>query len=398
MQGVIAFALSMAYTYTAVFYVQTVGLNALQLVLIGTALEASYFSFEVPTGVIADTYSRRLSVILGTFCLGATLFVVVGFGTFAALLLAQVISGIGYCLHSGAIEAWVADEVGEAAAGPAFVRGSQASLTGAVLGPLTGALLASGGVTLPILVGGGCLVVLGIALSLLMPEGSFRPNRVPHERHLEAMSRTLRGGIGIVRSRPVVATILALAFGLGAFSEGLDRLWEAHLLTNIGLPTLGSLAPVVWFGLIGSASSLLGLGSAEVVRRTIDLQNSLTVARSLLALESVLSASVIAFALAGSFQLALVGIVVAQVCRATAGPLYTTWLNQHVPSDVRATVISLSGQANALGQMIGGPGVGLIGTVFSLRAALATAGALLLPNLVLYGRLLRRGDAGAHRD
>ena len=37
----------------------------------GTVLETSAFFFEVPTGVLADTYSRRLSIIIGIFLLGA---------------------------------------------------------------------------------------------------------------------------------------------------------------------------------------------------------------------------------------------------------------------------------------------------------------------------------------
>jgi DHA3 family tetracycline resistance protein-like MFS transporter len=47
------------------------------------------------------------------------------------------------------------------------------------------------------------------------------------------------------------------------------------------------------------------------------------------------------------------------------------------------------GQANALGQMAGGPGVGLIGNVFGLRAALIAAAVLLLPALPFY---LRAGE------
>lgn len=66
------------------------------------------------------------------------------------------------------------------------------------------------------------------------------------------------------------------------------------------------------------------------------------------------------------------------------------WLNLNLNPRVRATVLSLSGQANALGQFAGGPAVGAIGTVFSLRAALVVAGLLLSPAVLLYGRALRR--------
>jgi hypothetical protein len=72
-----------------------------------------------------------------------------------------------------------------------------------------------------------------------------------------------------------------------------------------------------------------------------------------------------------------------------ASPLYTTWLNQQITdSSVRATVLSLSGQSNAVGQAAGGPVLGALGNVWGIRAAL-TAGALAIaPALGLYARAI----------
>jgi hypothetical protein len=58
---------------------------------------------------------------------------------------------------------------------------------------------------------------------------------------------------------------------------------------------------------------------------------------------------------------------------------------------VRATVISMGSQANALGQTAGGPVIGAVGTLAGIRAALALAGLILSPALALYGRALRHG-------
>ena len=65
-----------AFTVMAVYLVQDVGLNPLELVLIGTVGEIGYFLLEVPTGAIADTYSRRTSVILGLFVIGISAIVI----------------------------------------------------------------------------------------------------------------------------------------------------------------------------------------------------------------------------------------------------------------------------------------------------------------------------------
>jgi len=61
------------------------------------------------------------------------------------------------------------------------------------------------------------------------------------------------------------------------------------------------------------------------------------------------------------------------------------------PSDssVRATVISLSGQANAVGQAAGGPVLGGIGNVWGISAALGAGALVISPALALYGRAMR---------
>ena len=49
----------------SVFLILRLGLGAFELVVMGTILEGSYLLFETPTGIVADTISRRTSVIIG---------------------------------------------------------------------------------------------------------------------------------------------------------------------------------------------------------------------------------------------------------------------------------------------------------------------------------------------
>ncbi|HEU5383977.1 MAG TPA: hypothetical protein VFV38_51945 [Ktedonobacteraceae bacterium] len=71
-------------------------------------------------------------------------------------------------------------------------------------------------------------------------------------------------------------------------------------------------------------------------------------------------------------------------------PIFTSWLARNSSARVRATLISLDGQMDALGQIAGGPPIGLLGTLFSLRVALATLSTILAPVLLLYVAALRR--------
>src|SRR5690606_33175613 len=133
LRGGISLFFGLVFTVNMIYFVTDLQLNPLQLVLVGTVMEAAVFLFEVPTGVVADVYSRRLAIILGGVLLGLSFVLLGAVPTYAAVLIAQVIWGIGYTFTSGAVEAWIADEVGEQRAGQIFMRGSQAGSLGSII-------------------------------------------------------------------------------------------------------------------------------------------------------------------------------------------------------------------------------------------------------------------------
>lgn len=389
--GSLALFMSLAWTVNLVYQVETVGLNPLQIVLIGTALELTYFLFEVPTGVVADMYSRRLSVIIGTFLLGAGFVIMGSVPSFEVLLLSQVVCGIGYTFLSGAEEAWIADEVGEERAGGVFVRGAQASQIGGLIGIVLAVVLASVWLQLPIILGGALTFLLGFALIAVMPETRFKPTQAEDRTTWSSMRATLADGASLVRRRPILLTILGIAAFFGMFNEGFDRLWTPHLLESFTLPALGSLDPIYWFGIINVAISVVGIIALEVVKRRVNMNSHLAVTRALIAINVLLISTVVLFGLTGSFTLALFMLVAAGVLRRIIYPLTAAWVNQSTESSVRATVISINGQADAIGQIAGGPAIGGIGTVISLRAAIVTAGLVLAPGMLLYAKALGQG-------
>ena len=165
----------------------------------------------------------------------------------------------------------------------------------------------------------------------------------------------------------------------------------AHLVDDFRFPALGAFEPVVWFGIISAVSTLLCIGATEVVRRRLDMNRHRTVAWVLLVFTALLSASVVVFALAGSFYLALAALWSATVFRTIRVPLFRAWQTQSIDPAVRATVLSIDGQTDALGQIAGGPALGALANYGSLRAALTVAGIILAPALLLFVRAGRQG-------
>lgn len=382
---------SMLSTVSGVYAVKAAQLNPLQLVLVGTTLEAIAFVLQVPTGVIADVYGRRLSVLLGLFLTGIGFLIWGAFARFETILLAQLFYGAGFTCISGAEEAWIAGEIGDASAGHAFLRGTQAAQLGGIAGIVLSVTLASVRLSLPLLVAGVLFLVLGAAMVVLMPEHGFRPPPKGERTSWQQWSGTLRSGVHAVRGRPVLITILAITAILGASSEGFDRLKEAHVLLNVGLPALGSFDPVVWFGVIAGGGMLISVVVAEVLRRRLDTTSHRAVARTLLAVSALLSLTVIVFGLSGNFALALATWWAVTLLRRLNTPLVTAWLNQHIEPGLRATLFSLNNQADALGQIGGGPLLGAAAAGVSIPAGIVLAGLFILPALPLYARSLRQG-------
>lgn len=383
---------NMIFLLLTVHYVVNVGMNPLQLVLVGTVLEGTIMLLEVPTGVVADTYSRRLSVILGVLLFGVA-YLLQGFlPLFVAILIAEVIRGIGETFMSGAFDAWLADEIGEENLTQAYLRGSQVSKAGGIAGVVLGALLGSLHLAVPVAVGGGLALLLGLFLMAAMPETGFKPAPRTEKGPLSEMATTFRDGFRTLRFSPMLLLFAGVAFVSGVASEGWDRLADAHLVQTIGLPQIGNLPVAVWFGAMNIGFMLFGIGLQQILRRRLQNPTPAVTARYLMIATGLRVAGMIGFAFAPSFAVSLGCFALIAIGWQITGPLTSAWMAQHIDSRVRATVLSLNSQANAIGQVAGGPGVGWIGTVRGLRAAIATTGLLLAPMAVLYGALGRQGQ------
>jgi len=323
------------------------------------------------------------------FVLGLGFVIEGSFPLFVPILLAQVICGLGYTFTSGATEAWIADEVGEERAGKAFLRASQIGTIGSLIGIGVGTLIGTLGVQIPIVLGGALLVGVGLVLIVIMPETGFKPAPRENRNTFQSMAYTFKGGLRLVRGKPALINILTIGLIIGLYSEGFDRLWTPHLLNDIALPAIGNLQPVVWFGLIRVVSEVLGIGVTEIARQRIDTNKHGPVARGMLILLAGMVAGLLTFALTGNFVIALIAFWGFSSMRQTVGPLYTAWVNQHTESSVRATVISMSSQVDALGQILGGPIVGVIGLALGIPVALTICAVILAAALPLLIRTIR---------
>jgi DHA3 family tetracycline resistance protein-like MFS transporter len=390
-----ALLFSLIFTVSQLYLLTVVHLSPLQLVLTGTILEATVFLFEIPTGVLADVKSRRLSIIIGYALMGAGFIVEGSLPFFGAIALAQVVWGFGYTFTSGATQAWIADELGEERAGEAYMRGAQAARAGALVAIPISIALGTVMVRLPIVLGGCLMILLAIFLVFAMTEEGFAPTPPQERTTWRLMVKTMRDARQLVRRQPTLLILLATGFFYGLYSEGFDRLWTPHLLENLQIPWGDAVEPVVWFGLIRAVLLVISLAVTELARRRVDTKRGHRLARVLLLNAILIILALAGFGLAQSFWIAMALFWLIGALRSISEPLQTAWLNLSIDDpQVRATMFSVRGQADAIGQIAGGPAVGAIGNA-SIRAALVTSALLLSPVLPLYALAIRRGSKGS---
>ncbi len=446
-----SFLLGISYATITVYWVISGRLNPLQLLLLGTALELSYFLLQLPTGVLADLVSRRLCTLAGLFIVGLALIMQGLSPSFASLLGAQVVLGLGAALNNGAQEAWVADELagelGDERMTSVYLRATQFGLIATVAGSLLSGVIALAGLNAPLLTGGSLICLLALGSAVVMPESNFRPVRLPAQspaaepgatgqpgatgepgatgqpaaapvsvagsaavpagaREILRQSRALLLRQTRSTHRAVVAVPgLVLLFGMtlfvGMWSESFDRLWGAFLLRDIRFPQLGGLHPAMWFSLFACAAAVLGLGATEVARRRTERLGPDSVAGGLLILTLAIGAAAVAMAVAHTFVLVVAAYIAVTVFRPVLDPLLSGWMITRIEPAVRATALSAKDMFDSAGQIAGGPVIGVIGTFASIRIALLAGAAALAPAaacVVAASRRIRPRMAGTVAD
>lgn len=393
--AVVALSMALMSTAAGVYYIRTVEMDAFQLLMTGFALELSVFLFEIPTGVVADLYSRKRSMAIGLLMVGCGFLLQGVVPLFVAVLAAQVLWGVGYTFLSGADQAWIADELKTKRLEGVFLRGTQIGQMFSLLGMLAGVLLANVALNLPLILSGLLLIGLSPVAALAFPETGFAPS--PARRHNPWRSAwdTFKTGLWTMRRSPLLKAALLISLLTGLYSEGFDRLWTLHLLENVTLPGIGNLNEVVWIGLINAGALVMNILAVEGIRRRLERTGRLEKVWVLLMLNGLLVLAIVAFALAGEWWIALASYWAAAVLRKTNEPIYSAWLNEQIrDSRRRATILSTQGQVNSLGEIFGGPLVGAVVWKGTVSAGLIASGVILAPVVVLYLLLWRKGAVG----
>ena len=354
---------------TIVLFYQSHGLDLEQSVLLKTILSLSILLLEVPSGYLADHLGRKFCLVAGGgIWIVGWLFYCFG-DSFAIFAVAEILSGIAASLISGADTA-IAYETLFQLNRESYYRQYQGRLV-AIAGiseaccGLIGAALAQINLSYPFYLQTLCLLIyFGIALTLIEPEvdrqiGKENNNSSDKKKPVINL-KSIAIEVFFKRDRLRWLILLSSTFSAASFlivwlSQGYFQEIE------LALPAMG----ITWAGF----HLLMSVASLNAVR----LETALGTKKTFLVLCLVLAFSYI---LLGSINsmVGIAAIAVIYTVRGTVSPLVLNLINIAVPSNIRATVLSLNSFTFRLGFIVIAPIIGAISSNYSLSLALLISG------------------------
>ena len=361
-----------------IYLIDTRGLTIGQVLIFDAVFTAAAVVAEVPTGVLADRYGLRRSMLWGSL-VTAVAFVAFGLADTIALLLGSyLLFGLGFALMSGADDAYLFNSLRAAGRGAEFSR---------VAGRLNAvATIAAAGFTM---VGGLMVIVTPLSWPIVASGGlSFAAAvfawRLPEPPRGESDRSFLASGLSAGR-RVVGTPSLRWGIVLGSITTVVAMLvfttFQPIAVDEYGLPVwaLGWVAAGIML------ASSAGGWSAGAFQRRLGLDRTLRIL-PLLAAVSLLGG-------ATGLLVFLPVFVLAQFAWNAQRPLLIDFLSRRVPDSERATALSYNTLAEQLATIVATVTLGVLVDQTGLRAALAGSGVVLFLIAVTAYLLWRRaGD------
>src|SRR5438477_10934749 len=366
------------------------GLDIQQVLLTNAAFTLGSMVFEVPTGVVADTVGRRVSLLLCLVTLFVTtlLYVAIAWrgGGFWAFMWVSVFLGLGYTFYTGAVDAWLVDALKASGYDEplerVFSRGQMLFGAAMLVGTIGGGLLGQIRLDIPYLVRAALVVPLFVLAWRRMPELGFTPRALELKRVPAELRRVfvegLRHGLSNPVIRPVMlASLVSMSFMIFGYYS-----WQRYFLDLLG-------RDLVWVD--GVVSALVGL-SLIVGNALVAPLSRVVRTRTGLLMVSAGAQAVLAVAcgLITNFFAVVSLYLVYGVAIGVAMPVKQAYLNAHIPSAQRATIISLDSMFASSGGVLGQTAWGWVARTRSIGTAWAWSGLTLLLGIPLYWMARRR--------
>lgn len=352
------------------------GLNNTEAFAANAFFTVGQVVFEVPTGVVADTWGRRASYLLGAATLlASTLLYLLMWEIEAPLLgwaVASIVLGLGFTFFSGAVEAWLVDALNhydfEGDLEGVFGKG-QSVMGGAMLaGSVSGGFIAQAtNLGVPYIARAGVLGVTLVVAFLLMHDDGFTPKK--SGRPVQEMKRIVNASIDNGLKNPPMRWVMLAAPFTGGVGIYAFYAMQPYLLELFGDPDA--------FGVAGIAAAVIA-GAQIVGGMIVGYVRKMFERRThVLILGGIVSVLALAgIGLTNSFVVAVGLLVIWALVFSMTLPVRQAFVNGLIDSDQRATVLSFDALMASTGGVVTQPGLGRVADVWNYSTSYVVSSAI----------------------
>lgn len=317
----------------ALFYLDWVHLNYTQMFISEAVFSVTVFLFEIPTGVIADKFGRKASIILSGVFTTVGIYIFSNSTSFLLIIAAQIIWGIGVTLLSGADNALLYDSLlelkEEKESKKYFARQDAAGTLGTILGALVGGWFITKTfvpypASLPVTFLFTCIPIgLGVLIACLLkePEREFKPK--------EKFMRLGWDGFKFLFQHKQLR-LLSFNFALIGASTYFMFWFYQTLTQSVGLG----------IGYNGIISAGFNIAAVILLTNITKIEKWFGMQRILFYSALVPGLFYLILGFSNNWLLAVTGIFVIMCLKVIRLPLLSHFINQHIESHQRATVLS----------------------------------------------------------
>ena len=398
-------ATSLIWATNTIFMMQVGGLTIFHVMLVNAIYLVAQAVFEIPTGVVADTIGRKASFLIGiaTILVSTILYVLtpaMHWGL-TGFIVASILIGLGFTFQTGAVDAWLVDALDSTGYDQpkerVFALGQMTSGSGMLVGSILGGLLGQWNLSLPYVVRAVLLVAAFVVVAVRFKDLGFTPRRLTAATFGDETRTIFEAGVRYGWHDKVVRPLLFVSLVGGVFFMYGFYSWQPFVLQLLG-------RNAVWLlGFVQAGISLTGILGNSLVKRIMRTGAARRDPTRELAIASVVQMLLIVGIAAIGLTTRTPGVLPAcsaiglwlcwGVVFGVAGPVRQSFINDHIPSAQRATVLSLDAFFGDVGGGAGQPALGWISQTASIGLGWLVGGVFLAFTAPLYawaGRAAKR--------
>ena len=365
-----------------VIYMSSKGMSLMEIGIAEGVYHAASFLSEVPTGALADIYGRKSSLILARISAIISAVIMMFSNNLAGFAIGFVFSALGNTLNSGAGDSLIYDSLKELGRhleykkmfGGIIMLGEISK----AVAVLTGGILSDKGFIYAYI---GCLVIETVTLLIAtnFKEPTAREEREERKERVSIIYQ-MRDSITILKDRKIVMYLIMFSALISTVGTTIYFFCQKYLETMNYSKTSISIVFAIYCLSFGLTS-----------KYAYKVENKLK-GKGIVVLLPIINAIAIIGVALSSKGYAVIFFLIMSIVEGLAYPIFSDYINSLIPSEYRATILSMESCFFSIFMIVIFPLVGYISEIFGMSLGFVMSTTIYIPLMIFIVLKLKKHE------